>query len=182
MTVAVNLLWETNSVRARFEETGVVTEQQAVELGLVGPAARACGRERDVRRDYPWGAYRFLQLPVSTAAGGDVQARAMVRWLEIQRSVEFLGDLLTALAPGSHRVESGPVASDSLVVSLVEGWRGEICHVAITGANGRFLRYKVVDPSFHNWFGLAQALRDEAISDFPLCNKSFNLSYCGHDL
>ena len=71
---------------------------------------------------------------------------------------------------------------DALVVSLIEGWRGEICHVAMTDAGGRFSRYKVVDPSFHNWFGLALALRDGQISDFPLCNKSFNLSYCGHDL
>ena len=69
-----------------------------------------------------------------------------------------------------------------LVVSLVEGWRGEIGHVAVTDERGRFARYKVVDPSFHNWTGLAMALRDRQISDFPLCNKSFNLSYCGHDL
>ena len=75
-----------------------------------------------------------------------------------------------------------PVRPDRLVVSLVEGWRGEICHVALTDARGRFAHYKVVDPSFHNWFGLAYALRNQHISDFPLCNKSFNLSYCGHDL
>ena len=63
-----------------------------------------------------------------------------------------------------------------------EGWRGEVCHVALTGGDGRFARYKVVDPSFHNWPGLELALRGAEISDFPLCNKSFNLSYCGHDL
>ena len=67
-------------------------------------------------------------------------------------------------------------------VSLTEGWRGEICHVAITNDAGKFAAYKIVDPSFHNWFGLALALRDQQISDFPLNNKSFNLSYCGHDL
>jgi Ni,Fe-hydrogenase III large subunit len=67
-------------------------------------------------------------------------------------------------------------------VSLVEGWRGEICHVAITDNCGKFAHYKVVDPSFHNWIGLAMALRNQQISDFPLNNKSFNLSYCGHDL
>jgi Ni,Fe-hydrogenase III large subunit len=71
---------------------------------------------------------------------------------------------------------------ESLAVSLVEGWRGEIVHVAITDARGKFARYKIVDPSFHNWSGLAMALRGEQISDFPLCNKSFNLSYCGFDL
>ncbi len=73
-------------------------------------------------------------------------------------------------------------AADTLAVALVEGWRGEICHVALTDAVGRFRRYKIVDPSFHNWTGLALALRGQAISDFPLCNKSFNLSYCGFDL
>jgi len=65
---------------------------------------------------------------------------------------------------------------------MVEGWRGEVVHVGLTGAGGRLRRYKIVDPSFHNWTGLAMALRDEQISDFPLFNKSFNLSYCGFDL
>ena len=77
---------------------------------------------------------------------------------------------------------SEPLPAGRLVVSLVEGWRGEICHVALTNRDGRFARYKIVDPSFHNWQALAMALRDQQISDFPLCNKSFNLSYCGHDL
>ena len=72
--------------------------------------------------------------------------------------------------------------ANQLVVSMVEGWRGEICHVALTDPQGYFARYKIVDPSFHNWTGLAVALRDQQVSDFPLCNKSFNLSYCGHDL
>ena len=79
-------------------------------------------------------------------------------------------------------MEIGPLAPDSLSVSLAEGWRGEICHLAITDDVGRFKVYKVVDPSFHNWSALAAAMRDQQISDFPLCNKSFNLSYCGHDL
>jgi Ni,Fe-hydrogenase III large subunit len=69
-----------------------------------------------------------------------------------------------------------------MAFSLVEGWRGEIAHVAVTDPHGRLARYKIVDPSFHNWSGLAMALRGEQISDFPLCNKSFNLSYCGFDL
>jgi Ni,Fe-hydrogenase III large subunit len=69
-----------------------------------------------------------------------------------------------------------------MVASLVEGWRGEICHVVLTNERGQFERYKIIDPSFHNWMGLAMAMRDQQISDFPLCNKSFNLSYCGHDL
>ena len=179
---AVNLLWETPSVLARFEETGALTREQAVSIGLVGPAGRACGLERDVRRDFPSGFYRFAQVPVSSWPTGDVFARAHVRWLEIQRSIQFLREQTDALPTGALVTPAGPLAPDSLAVAMVEGWRGEICHVALTDAQGRFAAYKVVDPSFHNWFGLALALRGQAISDFPLCNKSFNLSYCGHDL
>jgi Ni,Fe-hydrogenase III large subunit len=179
---ATKLLWETASVMARFENTGVLTGAIASELGLVGPAARACGREIDARRDFPSGIYRFAQLPISTLDTGDVFARAFVRWMEIQRSVDFISRQLAALPAGAVRAACGPLAPGATVVSIHEGWRGEIVHVATTDGAGRFARYKVVDPSFHNWMGLALALRNQEISDFPLCNKSFNLSYCGHDL
>ena len=92
---------------------------------------------------------------------------------------------LASLPPLAEQPDAEALASlppDTLAVSQVEGWRGEICHVAVTGPDGRFLTYKAIDPSFHNWPGLAMALRGNQISDFPLCNKSFNLSYCGHDL
>jgi Ni,Fe-hydrogenase III large subunit len=179
---AVRLLWESASVQARFEETGAVEPDICLDLGLVGPAARACGIERDVRQDFPSGIFRFVQIPVSTWTTGDVFARAYVRWLEIQRSVAFIREQLRAYPGGELRVEPGALKADHMVVTLVEGWRGEICHVALTDSQGRFSRYKITDPSFHNWTGLAMALRDQQISDFPLCNKSFNLSYCGHDL
>jgi Ni,Fe-hydrogenase III large subunit len=179
---AAELLWTSPSVQARFEDTGVVTSRQADEVGLVGPAARACGLDIDVRHDFPTGIYRFLQVPVSTGPSGDVFARSHVRAMEIQRSGQFVLDLLGSLPGGSERVALGPLMPNALVVSLIEGWRGEICHVLLTDEGGRLAAYKVVDPSFHNWFGLALALRGQEISDFPLCNKSFNLSYCGHDL
>jgi Ni,Fe-hydrogenase III large subunit len=86
------------------------------------------------------------------------------------------------LPAGETRVAVPALRPDHISVSLVEGWRGEICHVAITDGTGRFASYKIVDPSFHNWTALAIALRGQQVSDFPLCNKSFNLSYCGHDL
>jgi Ni,Fe-hydrogenase III large subunit len=182
VAAAANLLWDTPSVQARFENTGVVEPETANQLGLVGPAARASGLNRDVRAQFPSGIYQFAQIPVSTGETGDVLARAYVRWLEIQRSVAFLQDQLRALPSGAVRAPLGPLAPNRLAVTLVEGWRGEICHTVLTDGAGRFFRYKVVDPSFHNWTGLAMALRDQPISDFPLCNKSFNLSYCGHDL
>lgn len=179
---AIELLWNTSSVRARFENAGPVSRQTALDLGLVGVAARACGLERDVRHEFPHGMYQFAQIPVSTFPTGNVFARAYVRWLEIQRSVSFIREQLRALPDGPLCTDVGPLSPHAAVVSLTEGWRGEICHVAMTDADGRFALYKIVDPSFHNWAGLAMALRDQQISDFPLCNKSFNLSYCGHDL
>ena len=182
VTGAVNLIWETPSALARFEDIGVVSRQMAAELGLVGLAARASGLERDARFDFPTGIFRMAQIPVSTWQSGDVFARAWVRWLEIQRSAAFIGEQLRSLAEGPLRCACAASAPDSLVVSMVEGWRGEICHVAMTDSTGQLAHYKIVDPSFHNWMGLALAMRNQDISDFPLCNKSFNLSYCGHDL
>jgi Ni,Fe-hydrogenase III large subunit len=179
---AVGLLFDSPSVRARFETTGAVSREAAVELGLVGPAARASGVDRDVRRDHAFGIYRFVHVPVVLGDGGDVLARAWVRFLEGARAVEFVASQLENLPEGEVRDEVGALAPDRLVVSLVEGWRGEIAHVALTDGRGRFARYKVKDPSFHNWMGLAVAMRNGQISDFPLCNKSFNLSYAGHDL
>jgi Ni,Fe-hydrogenase III large subunit len=182
VTVAAELLFDASSVQARFEGTGTVATEVCEALGLVGPAARSCGVEVDVRQDFPWGIYRFAQVPVSTWTTGDVFARAYVRWLEIQRSVEHIRAGLGALPDGPIRTQAAPLRPEHLAAALVEGWRGEICHVALTDAEGKLGRYKIVDPSFHNWPGLAMALRDQQISDFPLCNKSFNLSYCGHDL
>ena len=180
---ALELLFNSPSVMARFEETGALTPALCQELGLVGVAARACNVGRDVRFEHPAGIYRFVSIPLTTWPTGDVFARAQVRRGEIRQSTHFIRQRLEELSEGSACTAPArrPVA-DSLVISLVEGWRGEICHAIITGADGRIARYKVVDPSFHNWMGLALALRGQQISDFPLCNKSFNLSYCGFDL
>lgn len=180
---AVSLLWSTSSVMARLEETGHVSREDAESIGLVGPAARACGIERDVRHDFPSGIFRYSHIPLSTWQSGDVFARAFVRWTECRHSIAFIRGQLDMLPEGD--VASGPASRlepDALAVSMVEGWRGEICHAALTDSEGRLEHYKIVDPSFHNWFGLALSLRNQQISDFPLCNKSFNLSYCGHDL
>jgi Ni,Fe-hydrogenase III large subunit len=180
--VAVNLLWDTPSVMARLEDTGALSRQVAIELGLVGPAARAAGLIRDVRADQPQGIFRFANIPVASCETGDVLGRAYVRWLEIQRSIKFIREQVATIPAGAPLVKVDALAPDRLAVTLNEGWRGEVCHVAITDSQGRFARYKIVDPSFHNWPALAHALRNQEISDFPLINKSFNLSYCGHDL
>lgn len=177
-----HLLLKNASVQARLEGVGAVTPQQCLELGLVGVAARACKVSRDVRHDHPYGVFRFAHIPVSTAWAGDVLARTLVRWLEVQRSLEFVIEQLRALPKGAAQVPCDALRPGELAVALEEGWRGEIAHVVITDESGGIRRHKVVDPSFHNWSALAVAMPGNQISDFPLCNKSFNLSYAGHDL
>jgi len=176
---SVELLWETTSVMSRFEYTGRVDTSVARELGLVGVAGRASGLSCDARVDFP---VEVEAATPCTATSGDVYARAWVRAQELEQSAALVRDRLQELPPGPGRVAMGALAAQAVTVSMVEGWRGEICHVALTDSEGRLAAYEVVDPSFHNWTGLALALRGQQISDFPLCNKSFNLSYCGFDL
>jgi len=180
--VAIDLLWTSGSVMERFENCGNVSHADAQALGLVGPAGRACGCDRDVRRDFAWGVYAAVPIGVETVASGDVYARTYIRWLEMRQSMTYIRKLLETLPSGPIRADCGPLAGNRTAISLVEGWRGEIVHTVVTDSAGKFLHYKVKDPSFHNWMGLAMALRDQPISDFPVNNKSFNLSYCGHDL
>jgi len=102
---------------------------------------------------------------------------------EIPESIDYMIEMLNQMPePEKSHPEPGKPVPDSFAISLVEGWRGEICHTAITGSDGELLIYKIKDPSFHNWLALALAVRNNDISDFPICNKSFSLSYCGHDL
>jgi Ni,Fe-hydrogenase III large subunit len=179
---ACRLFFDTPSVLSRLEGVGRVSRSTAEDLGLVGVAAKACGVPRDGRFFFPTGVYRESFDEMITDELGDVFARARVRHREIQVSIGLVRRLLADLPPGPVTHAPGPLTPDALSLSLIEGWRGEVVHVAITGPDSRFRRYKIVDPSFHNWSGLAMALRGTQISDFPLCNKSFNLSYCGFDL
>jgi Ni,Fe-hydrogenase III large subunit len=179
---AVELFFDTPSVLGRLEGTGRVSRSDAKSLGLVGLAARACGLNIDARLNHPAGAYGGVFDKVVIEEDGDVNARANVRRREIRHSLEWVRKALRNLPAGELRRELPALAPESLAVSLVEGWRGEVVHVALTDRQGQPVRYKIVDPSFRNWSGLAMAMRGEQISDFPLCNKSFNLSYCGFDL
>ena len=108
--------------------------------------------------------------------------RNALRWLEVRRSLEFIREQLGSLPAGKARTDCGALAPSEIVVAMEEGWRGEVIHVAVTDEHGYIQRHKVVDPSFRNWTALALAMPGNQISDFPLCNKSFNLSYAGHDL
>ena len=176
------IVFECPSVVSRMEQSGILEKEDAEELGIVGPAARASGCDRDVRRDHPSGIYRFAHIPVALQETGDVMARAVLRWTETQRSMQFIREHLEELKEGPLATTLSPPRQHACVASMVEGWRGEIVHLAVTDEAGDLARYKMVDPSFHNWLGLAMVMRGRQISDFPLCNKSFNLSYAGHDL
>ena len=182
MRIAVDLLWKSSSVRGRFENAGGLSRQTALDLGVVGPAARASGVDRDARRDFRMSLYADRLPAIALGETGDGFSRALQRWQEIENSLAFLQQSLAAPGDGGVRTAVGPLAPNAIALSIVEGWRGEIVHLAVTDGTGRFAQYKIVDPSFRNWFALALAMRGQAILDFPLCNKSFNLSYCGHDL
>jgi len=177
------------SVMSRFEKTGEVTQDQALLIGAVGMAARITNLSRDIRNTHPFSYYKILKYQPVLLESGDVWARAKMRDLEIRASIAYMRDLINDLEqyesiPCYERIalEGKKMQPDSFSITLVEGWRGEICHCAITDHEGELKHYKVKDPSMHNWLALALALRENEISDFPINNKSFDLSYCGHDL
>ncbi|MHB8094121.1 MAG: hydrogenase large subunit [Candidatus Aminicenantales bacterium] len=177
------VLFASSSVLARFEKAGIVYPETARRIGMVGPPARACGLALDVRSDHPFGGYAYLPVHTITLESGDVFARAYIRYAEIEQSLRIIREQLDVLEGGGLSIhQPAEPKAGMMVVSMAEGWRGEIAHIAITGPEGKLERYKIKDPSFHNWLGLALAVRKNGISDFPLCNKSFNLSYCGFDL
>lgn len=170
-------------VLARFEGTGIVTNEQAKLIQTVGMAARTCGMTRDIRSSHPYEAFKNIQHKPVCLDSGDVQARAMLRRLEVTQSLKYIETLLdmceNETASRKNEIQLEP---DSFAIALTEGWRGEHCHCAITDEKGNLKHYKIKDPSMHNWFALALAVRKNDISDFPVCNKSFDLSYCGYDL
>ena len=180
--LAGEVLFSSASILERFEKTGIVEKETAIEIGMVGPAARASGVAVDVRSDHPFGAYESFPVHKLTLNSGDVFARAYIRFVEIQQSIKIICDQLNNLSEADLKKNLSVLQPNRFVVSLTEGWRGEIAHILLTDREGKIKRLKIKDPSFNNWLALALAVRDEGISDFPLCNKSFNLSYCGVDL
>ncbi|GHV54967.1 hydrogenase [Deltaproteobacteria bacterium] len=180
---AMRLFFDAPSVTARMMGTGVLSKQAALDMGMVGPAARASDVPVDTRKTHPLPGMEEFIPHLCTEKSGDILARSTVRMREIRESATLVGRLLKLLPRGeTYAPQEGKLAPLSFAASLVEGWRGEICHAALTDDTGHYARYSVTDPSFHNWMGLALAMREQTISDFPLCNKSFNLSYCGCDL
>ncbi|MDD3876644.1 MAG: NADH-quinone oxidoreductase subunit C [Bacteroidales bacterium] len=181
-----HLTYRLPSVQNRFDNVGNISKNQAHLLGTVGLSARMSNVMRDIRISHPTWAYSSFPIETIMTLKGDVFARFLLKRKEIKRSVLWIHNLLDNYNFDSSKTKkpiySKPLKPDSFAISLTEGWRGEICHCAVTDDKGELLHYKVKDPSMHNWKALEISLRDVEISDFPINNKSYNLSYCGHDL
>jgi len=175
-------LFNLPSALSRFERTGVVSTEDASAIGVVGMAARTSGILRDIRTSHPHSLFPELLHEAIVKRHGDVYSRVQLRKNEVIQSIGYLRKLIAELPAEGEIMPLSDPGENLFCLALVEGWRGEICHCAITGPNGELTHYKIKDPSFHNWLALALSVRNNEISDFPICNKSFNLSYCGHDL
>jgi Ni,Fe-hydrogenase III large subunit len=179
----ITLLIDAGTFTDRVDGTGILTTEAAVDLGIVGMAARASGVDVDFRRDHPHDAYDGLQFEVPVEEGGDVRARLMVRAREVEQSLEILRQVLDRL-PETPLV--APLLPDRLppraaALGWAEAWRGPCVHWVATDDTGEIARAKVTDPSFLNWPGLVHAVPGNIVPDFPVINKSFNLSYSGND-
>jgi Ni,Fe-hydrogenase III large subunit/Ni,Fe-hydrogenase III component G len=178
-------------VRERFTGTAVLTRDQAHDLGCLGYVARASGLSTDARLDHPMSALPGTSLAGTSLVhtGGDVLARFTVRRDEFAAGVRLAGELIGTAdqltfraAPAPDPAGAGPAVGPRTGVGITEGWRGTIVHRVEVSPDGRLTRVKVVDPSWFNWPAVPVAMRDTIVPDFPVANKSFNLSYAGNDL
>jgi Ni,Fe-hydrogenase III large subunit/Ni,Fe-hydrogenase III component G len=173
-----------STVTDRFAGTSILTNAKATEVGVLGYVARASGINVDARRDHP-----FVDLAdalrVVVRDEGDVRARFCVRRDEFAASIELISWLVDELDRRHGQSAIAPLPTPERAASgvgITEGWRGAITHRVEIAPGGRLTRVKIVDPSFFNWPALPVALTDTIVPDFPLTNKSFNLSYAGNDL
>jgi Ni,Fe-hydrogenase III large subunit len=176
----IAIMLANTTVVDRFTGTSALSKDDAMQMGTLGYVARASGIDIDARRDHPFAdVYGTLTVPVLQV--GDVMSRFQIRVAEIDSSIDLIQYLLGRLQPGTYRSPLVP-SSSGHGVGLVEGWRGTIAH-RVEIHDGSLTRVKIVDPSFFNWPALPVALAgDTIVPDFPLTNKSFNLSYAGNDL
>ena len=173
-----------STVMSRLEKTGNISLENAQELNMVGLMARSCGLNIDSRYDFCDEFYSDIERKPFKATN-DAYSRFRIRYKEVKDSIKIVKKLLQKLENYRNEeilVETNAIQPNSFAISIVEGWRGEIVQVAMTDDSSKISRYKIKDPSFNNWWGLSIAVRNNGISDFPLCNKGFDLSYCGFDL
>jgi len=178
----ITLLIDAGTFTDRVDGTGILGNQAARDLGVVGMAARASGVDTDFRRDHPHDAYAGLRFDVPVEEGGDVRARLMIRAREVEQSLLILRQVLDAM-PDTAIATTVPdqLPPRAAALGWVEAWRGPCTHWIATDDRGEIARVKVTDPSFLNWPGLVHAVPGNIVPDFPVINKSFNLSYSGND-
>jgi Ni,Fe-hydrogenase III large subunit/Ni,Fe-hydrogenase III component G len=177
----VSLIRESSSTRDRLETTGILKPATARDLGVVGIAGRASGFDHDLRRDFPYAAYGGMSFTVPVYQEGDVLRRMQVRIDEVQAALSIIEQAIATLPDGPTRVKVPAPPANQVALGYVEGWRGEIFHWIRTAGDGRLARCKIKDPSLQNWPALSEAILGNIIPDFPVVNKSFNLSYSGTD-
>jgi Ni,Fe-hydrogenase III large subunit len=169
-------------VRDRFLDAGTVSPELAHRLGLVGFAGRASGQANDLRVDLPCAPYAELAVVKAAREEGDVAARVAVRFDELAESARLVREIVDRLPTSATRAEVAEPPAGALGIGLVEGWRGPVMVALVAGAGGDVRRCHPHDPSWQNWPVLEHAIIGNIVPDFPLINKSFNLSYSGHDL
>ena len=172
---------EHEGVRDRFNGAGAVAPELAARLGLIGLAGRASGQAFDLRVDLPCEPYSGLATVKMGNTTGDVAARVTIRFNETLESCRLVQDILGTLPEGPHRISVPAPADGTLGIGLIEGWRGPVCVALEAGPDGAIRRCHPHDPSWQNWPALEHAIIGNIVPDFPLINKSFNLSYSGHD-
>jgi Ni,Fe-hydrogenase III large subunit/NADH:ubiquinone oxidoreductase subunit C len=177
----VQLIEGSSSTLERLEQTGVLRPEVARDLGVVGLAGRASGIDRDLRRDFPHAAYDQVKVKIAVYEAGDVEHRMRVRIDEVRESLSLIEELIGKTTAGPARAEIGEVPPDRVALGYTEGWRGEIFHWIRTAPGNRLARCKIKDPSLQNWPALSEAILGNIVPDFPVVNKSFNLSYSGTD-
>lgn len=177
----IALIDSSESTRDRLEQTGVLRPEKAKDLGIVGVAGRASGVDLDVRRDHTYAAYSRYSFRVPVYQAGDVLHRMQVRIDEVKESLAIIRRAAEESQHGEFRAAIPPIPPDRCALGAVEGWRGEIIHWIRTGPDNHLERCKIKDPSLNNWPALVEAVQGNIIADFPVINKSFNLSYSGTD-
>lgn len=166
----------------RVENTGILTMKTAQDLNATGPAGRAAGINYDVRKSFPYECYSEMEFTIPSYQGGDVNCRMNVKIEESLRSIDLILSAIEAMPEGKISEPIPGLEPYSSAFGLTEGARGENIHFVMTGEGNTIFRYKIRTPSFCNWPALCCAVRGNIVPDFPLINKSFNLSYAGNDL
>ena len=171
------------AVCERMQKTGRVSPQLANDFGFVGIGGRASASSYDARKHFAHGLYPEMAPPVVSEADGDVFCRAQVRARELISSLDVIETICASISYGETLVKlPANLPANESALGIVESHRGELIHLVFTDENGKIKRYAIKDASVNNWTALAIAVRKNVVADFPLCNKSFALSYSGHDL